>query len=323
MALAETHTFRPNLIDEFRFGYYNYINPQYNQSDLDGVNPTSVGIVPMNPELGLPGINIGGYLGYGIASGNEYRDQLSAFLFNYFLSVRAGANSTFKFGAEIRYAQEQSGPDQGRFTYSGQYTGNNLADFLLGGPSQMTVANGPGKIDMRDWNFDFFVQDDWKVTKRLTLNLGLRYEYNRPLTETLLGELLNFYPQLYQGPGINSGLVIGGHTPGVPAATVYGDPLDLAPRVGFAYALGSQSKTVIHGGFGIFFDTPAGQITQQDLSGPPYSGTQTVVFTASSPLNGYAYPAPIKSSTDSHRPWREPRHHRDAGVSGDDLCGAI
>ena len=305
LALSETHTFRPTLINEFRFGYYNHINPA---NDVDGVDPAlgltgtnpidpkTVGIQPINNVLGLPGISVTGLLGYGY-TGNDYKDQIADFVFNDTLSHIRG-HHLFKYGAEIRYAQEQSAgvPWQGQFVFNGQYTGVPLADFLLGGPNSVTVANGPAKIDMRDRNYNFFFQDDWKATRRLTLNFGMRYEYNRPLTETLLGELLNFYPERYRGPATDSGLVIGGHTPGIPASTVYADPREFAPRLGFAYALGPQSKTVVRGGFGIFFDTPTGQITQQKLFEPPYSANQTALFTPTSALNGFRLPPPIDLS---------------------------
>jgi hypothetical protein len=305
LALSETHTFRPTLINEFRFGYYNHINPA---NDVDGqdpalgltganpIDPRSVGIQPINDVMGLPGISVTGLLGYGY-TGNDYKDQIADFVFNDTLSNIRG-HHMFKYGAEIRYAQEQSAgvPWQGQFAFNGQYTGVPLADFLLGGPNSVTVANGPAKIDMRDRNYNFFFQDDWKAIRRLTVNYGVRYEYNRPLTETLLGELLNFYSERYQGPGINSGLVIGGHTPGVAASTVYADPREIAPRFGFAYAIGGQAKTVVRGGFGIFFDTPTGQITQQKLFEPPYSANQTVLFNPTSTLNGFQLPAPVDLS---------------------------
>jgi len=66
--------------------------------------------------------------------------------------------------------------------------------------------------------------------------------------------------------------------------------------VGFAYALGGQAKTVIRGGFGLFFDTPTGQITQQKLFEPPYTANQTLLFSPTNPLNGYQFPAPIDLS---------------------------
>jgi outer membrane receptor protein involved in Fe transport len=303
LALSEIHTVRPNIINEFRFGYYNHINPA---NDIDGqdlgytgpnvIDPRTVGITPMNDVLGLPGISVTGLLGYGY-TGNDYKDQIAHFVFNDTLSHVLGRH-TLKYGTEIRYGQEQSAgvPWQGRFAFNGQYTGVPLADFLLGGPNSVTIANGPAKIDMRDWNYNFFAQDDWKVSKRLTLNFGVRYEYNRPLTETKLGQLLNFYPERYRGPGTDSGLVIGGLTPGVPAATVYGDRNNFAPRLGFAYSFGTQTRTVVRGGYGIFYDTPTGQVTQQKLFEPPYSANQTVLFGPTSPLNGFNFPQPIDLS---------------------------
>ena len=172
LALSEIHTVRPNLINEFRFGYYNHINPA---NDVDGqdlgytgpnvIDPRTVGITPMNDVLGLPGISVTGLLGYGY-TGNDYKDQIAHFVFNDTLSHVLGRH-TLKYGAEIRYGQEQSAgvPWQGRFAFNGQYTGVALADFLLGGPNSVTIANGPAKIDMRDWNYNFFAQDDWKVSQ--------------------------------------------------------------------------------------------------------------------------------------------------------------
>jgi len=108
--------------------------------------------------------------------------------------------------------------------------------------------------------------------------------------------LLNFYPERYRGPGTDSGLVIGGLTPGVPPATVYGDRNNFAPRLGFAYSFGPQARSVVRGGYGIFYDTPTGQITQQKLFEPPYSANQTVLFGPTSPLNGFNFPQPIDLS---------------------------
>ena len=296
LTLAETHVFSPRLVNEARFSYYNFPSSSTDQQRIDA---TSVGIRPLNSDrLGLPGILVTGFLSYGY-TGNDWKDQISAFAWTDTLTWVKGRH-TAKWGAEIRYGQEQSFgvPFQGRFTFNGQYTGNALADFLLGAPDSATVANGPGKIDMRDWNYNFFAQDDWKVTSRLTLNLGLRYEYNRPLTDTLLGRLLNFYPERYKGPGVDSGLVIGGETAGVPASTVLPDKNNFAPRVGFAYALGPQSRTVIRGGAGIFYDTRTGQITQQKLFEPPYSAVSVKRYSRTDAPAGYVFPA----VTDLSRP---------------------
>jgi outer membrane receptor protein involved in Fe transport len=293
LAAAHTHLFRPNLLNETRFGYYKFPAPA---SDTQRIDPRSVGITPMNDVPGLPGILVNGYLGYGY-TGNDYADEQNNYQFANTLTWVRGTHS-MKFGVEYRYNMMMSSgvPFQGRFLFNGQSSGNAFADFLLAAPNQIVVANGPAVIDMRASNYNFFVQDDWKVTRRLTLNMGLRYEYDTPPTDVALGQLLNFYPELYRGAGTESGLVIGGKTPGVPASTVYGDRNNFGPRFGFAYALGQQSRTVLRGGYGIFYDSRAGQVTQQKLFEPPYSANQTVVLRPTDPARGYVFPAPIDLS---------------------------
>jgi outer membrane receptor protein involved in Fe transport len=293
LAAAHTHVFRPNLLNETRFGYYKFPAPA---SDTQRIDPRSVGIVPMNDVPGLPGILVTGFLGYGY-TGNDYADEQNNFQFADTLTWVRGTHS-MKFGAEYRYNMMMSSgvPFQGRFSFNGQYTSNAFADFLLAAPNQIVVANGPAVIDMRASNYNFFVQDDWKVSRRLTLNIGLRYEYDTPPTDVALGRLLNFYPELYRGAGKESGLVIGGETPGVPESTVYGDRNNFGPRIGFAYALDSQSRTVLRGGYGIFYDSRSGQVTQQKLFEPPYSANQTVVLRPTDAPRGYVFPAPIDLS---------------------------
>jgi hypothetical protein len=82
----------------------------------------------------------------------------------------------------------------------------------------------------------------------------------------------------------------------VPESTVYGDHNNFGPRIGFAYAFGSQSHTVLRGGYGIFYDSRAGQVTQQKLFEPPYSANQTVVLRPADAPRGYVFPAPIDLS---------------------------
>jgi outer membrane receptor protein involved in Fe transport len=293
VAASETHVFRPNLLNEVRFGYYKFPSPG---TDVQRIDPRSVGIEPMNDVPGLPGMLVTGFLGYGYP-GTDFKDEQNNYQFADTVSWVRGAHS-LKLGGEYRYNMMMSSgvPFQGRFLFNGQYTTNAFADFLLAAPNQIVVANGPAVIDMRASNYNFFVQDDWKVNRRLTLNLGLRYEYDTPPPDVALGTLLNFYPERYKGPGVDSGLVIGGETPGVPESTVYGDRNNFGPRFGFAYGLGAQSRTVLRGGYGIFYDSRAGQVTQQKLFEPPYSANQTVVLRPTDPPRGFQFPDPIDLS---------------------------
>jgi hypothetical protein len=293
LAVTETHIFRPNLLNEVRFGFYNFPLPG---TDVQRIDPRSVGIEPMNNVPGLPGVLVTGFLGYGY-TGNDFVDEQNNFQFANTLSWIRG-NHSVRIGGEYRYNMMLSSgvPFQGRFSFNGQYTTNAFADFLLAAPNQVIVANGPAVIDMRASNYALFVQDDWKATQRLTLNMGLRYEYDTPPTDVALGRLLNFYPERYRGPGVDSGLVIGGESPGVPASTIFPDRTNLGPRFGFAYALGSNSRTVLRGGYGIFYDSRSGQVTQQKLFEPPYSANQTVVMRPTDAPRGFRFPAPIDLS---------------------------
>ena len=293
VAASETHIFRPNLLNEVRFGFYKFPSPG---TDVQRIDPRSVGIEPMNDVPGLPGMLVTGFLGYGY-TGNDFKDEQNNFQFANVLSWIPG-NHSIRVGGEYRYNMMLSSgvPFQGRFAFNGQYTTNAFADFLLGAPNQVIVANGPAVIDMRASNYAFFFQDDWKATRRLTLNVGLRYEYDTPPTDVALGRLLNFYPERYRGPGVDSGLVIGGESPGVPPSTVFPDRTNFGPRFGFAYALGSGSRTVLRGGYGIFYDSRSGQVTQQKLFEPPYSANQTVVMRPADAPRGFVFPAPIDLS---------------------------
>ena len=93
---------------------------------------------------------------------------------------------TLKFGADIRYVRfdERLGlSNNGAFTFDDRYTGNPVSDFLLGNTAAMTAQIGLGVGRWRSNSWNFFVADDWKITSRLTLNLGLRYEYDTPYYE--------------------------------------------------------------------------------------------------------------------------------------------
>lgn len=293
VAASETHIFRPNLLNELRFGFYKFPSPG---TDVQRIDPRSVGIEPLNNVPGLPGILVTGFLGYGY-TGNDFKDEQNNFQVADTVSWVRGAHS-IKVGGEYRFNMMLSSgvPFQGRFSFNGQYTTNAFADFLLAAPNQVIVANGPAVIDMRASNYAVFVQDDWKVGRRLTINAGLRYEYDTPPTDVALGRLLNFYPERYRAAGTESGLVIGGQSPGVPASTIFPDRTNFGPRFGFAYALGSNSRTVLRGGYGIFYDSRSGQVTQQKLFEPPYSANQTVVTRPTDPARGYRFPAAIDLS---------------------------
>jgi len=163
-----------------------------------------------------------------------------------------GAHS-IKVGGEIRWSQfniSQEAAPRGQFLFSGQFTqdssGNNgspLADMLLGLPITSRISTVIG-LHNRQHVPSAFVQDDWKLTSRLTLNLGLRYDYFSPTVETDNRQSNFDYT--------TSALVVAGQN-GASRALVKADKANFAPRVGFAWTPTESGNTVIRGAYGIFF----------------------------------------------------------------------
>ncbi|HEY9431890.1 MAG TPA: TonB-dependent receptor [Blastocatellia bacterium] len=230
------------LINETRAGYNRYV--QF-FTPLDAGNPLPQGLVTGAQTGGLPTIVIGGFVSLGAPTNVPRGRFSSAYQLVDNLTFSAGAH-TYKFGGEYRRAIVNSVNDvnaRGRLNF------NNLADFLAGAiaPSS-TILRGATRRDTFTNNFGLFAQDDWKITPRLTLNYGLRYEYLGVFKDE--GDrMANFVP------GSTTGLVQVG-TPGL--SDLYdSDRNNFGPRFGFAYDLTGKGKTVVRGAYGFYYDTPS------------------------------------------------------------------
>jgi len=284
-----THIFSSNLINEARMGYMETREVQ----QVPGTNlDAEYGIqgTPNYPEVhGLPtftisGLNTLGTTGPGTlpiattGSGNLPLDKQGRnieFLDN--LSWTKGRH-TLKFGVDIEqvtlygHVTLSARPN---FGFTGVYTqnpqsrsgtGSPFADFLLGYVNNYTTSTRPDNEE-RQHTFEGYVQDDWKVSRKLTLNLGLRYELCMPWYDTTNA----FSDFMLQGSAY--GLLVT-----APEASQYGlrtsfanpDTKNFAPRVGLAYQV--TPKTVIRSGFGVFYgraDENLG-ISARPTNNPPY-----------------------------------------------------
>ncbi|MBX7222485.1 MAG: TonB-dependent receptor [Blastocatellia bacterium] len=262
VALSHTHTFASKLVNEFRFGLNRQRNPIPNGTDLD---PASLGLPNGAPQnlfgRGLPRIAITGFGGTG---GQPFVDNLGAsttnrtlFQYNDTATVIWGAH-TVKFGGELRRVQINSSAYRalrGALTFNGtrnqvinpNIPGNAtvaaLADYLLGLPALATIGAFNPTRGFRTTAFSGFIQDEWRATNRLTVNYGLRYEIDTPLTE-VNGLLSNLIP----GTG---NFVVG--SPELPRLHQI-DRNNFGPRAGLAYRLTEDGKTVMRAGAGIFYD---------------------------------------------------------------------
>lgn len=319
-----SYSFKPNLMNEFVMAYADdphFIYPVAGPgSPVHSVSKTSdwdvASLFPQNAsQTLLPGISIGGGAGFGA--------YVSSLIYPYFnnnpiitwkekLAWVTGKH-TLKFGfflEKFRKNESFGAPPQGELTFDGSNpisTGNALADMYLGRIAQYTEGSatlggvpvgGFGKGHWRMTQFDPYVQDDWKVNRKLTLNLGVRYylfvalhDVTRPTIDS------NFIPSLYSESAealldASGNLVkdpATGHihdftsfgngivqcnTGGQPNGCQHNDYSTLSPRFGFAYDPWGTGKTAIRGGYGLYYEAGNSESNTEGLEGNPPS-TQT------------------------------------------------
>ena len=277
---SETHTFSANLINELRVGHVNFrfeflpVGFGDNQNQDLGI-PGPGGINVAN-GISLIGGGDGRYLEYLGDFGQYIVRQRTWQLSDALTWVRGshqlkGGFTVLRRGLEF----ERTRFGKGFYFYSdfvatpgnvpplGQ-TGYEVADMLLG-RTQFTATGVPG-FEPREtisWENAFFVQDDWRLSRKLTLNLGLRYDVFTPYYERD-DKLANYDPATRT-------LVLPGQN-GVPRSTVDTDRNNLGPRAGFAYLIGP--KTVVRGSYGIFYSLDRGGVDNQLSENPPAVVTQ-------------------------------------------------
>jgi hypothetical protein len=282
--VSHTWPIRNNVVNTTRVGRVvttaNQEGFPCSQADVDFLALTGVFTDLPDPQRGCPGISIQGYADVG-GDVNDYTasNQPMWDISNTTQWVRG--NHTFTFGANYRrwWLQRDLANDfLGNWGFNVGFTGSPVADFLLGyfGSNGVSVFQpGPFPVEgqvgnPREFNFSYFapyVQDDWKVNDRLTLNLGLRYDYRTVPYETNdrmawrnlanpQGGLLVADESLVSG-GIVDGSyyqLAGRRTPENPDSWKV-----FAPRLSFAFRPTSSGSTVLRGGYGIFFDSAEGR----------------------------------------------------------------
>lgn len=195
--LSETHIFSPNLINEAKLGFNrNWIlrsNPRTN-TDFDPQSVGLTGIVaglppfqrPLNSlETGFVPMAITGYLTLG--DGDLLPDFNVSETWQLVDSVTwTSGVHTFKAGIDFRRLRmDRAGANvpRGQFTFNGEITGNPIADFLIGYAAQSQSPEGILPVQFRQRTYAFYVQDEWKASRKLTLSLGMRYDYVGPTIE--------------------------------------------------------------------------------------------------------------------------------------------
>ncbi|HEX5964926.1 MAG TPA: carboxypeptidase regulatory-like domain-containing protein [Pyrinomonadaceae bacterium] len=286
-SVQNIYTFSARTINEARIGY------SFIRVDSFGRNPvkdSDIGINRANagayPGLGLIRIGAGEPLTIG-NSGNFIDVQVnnSATTLVDILSITRGRHSIRTGGQVIYYRTNVTSNNNRR----GVIVFQNFSSFLLGQATSSLNAEGITTRFLRAADYSLFLQDDWKFSERLTVNLGLRYELNLPPYETR-GVLGTFDPALYQprmevdasgnpvGPPIGGLVQAGNVIPQYDLADVPNvakrvltsvDPNNIGPRGGLAYSPFDSGRLVIRGGYGIFYSRLSAVYLINTINGPP------------------------------------------------------
>jgi Carboxypeptidase regulatory-like domain len=272
-----------------------------------------------NPDNRIPSINLNGSTGTNYTvNWTPWNNTADDYQIRDDVSWTKGRHQ-FRFGgswALYKKVQDWFKNTQGNYNFNGQYSGNDFADYLLGLAQNYTqdAIKSAGHWDNQSWAL--YLQDNWRVNNRLTLNLGLRWD-GIPHTYEESNNMANFYPNLYNpanaaifnpadptdntispnSPGLftntaqnatfyTNGIAICGT--GVPRGCVNNSWANFGPRLGFAYDLTGNGKTVIRGGYGIMYERVQGN----DV----YNNAGTVPLAASVNFNNVVFDNPAQNT---------------------------
>jgi len=331
--ISYTMLLKPSLINETRVGFSRTSHEEY--GDLQGTDYAAQwglqGSTSSPDMVGFPRFTVTDMAALGLAANLPVIFHVTNYQFTDTLTWVKGKHLA-KFGADLlrsQFFQPYYNNNRGTYAFNGYWTSVPVADLELGVLNQVTrtVGTNPNYLFWNSWGF--FAQDDWRVSPSLTLNVGLRYEIPMPPHEKYgrmsnlvpeLGELvlasdqtIPNLPQLLSDAGL-TGKVALAKDAGFPNSLIFPYYKDFAPRVGFAWRPLGGTRTVVRGGYGIFYGNNLWNPVRNDLANVyPFSIAQTLnkntsnpgLLTLQSPLgtkanlngvltpNGYqAYPTP-------------------------------
>src|SRR5262245_8571650 len=252
--LSDTYFFGSNAINVARFNFNRiYANPAVTSGKTNA--EYGIGFQNTNPlAVGLASMIVTGFPTLGDPQQPFVERVNNAFQFSDDLNYMAGRHA-LKFGFEVRKEYMKIAfinRPNGDLTFSGQPSGNAFAAFLLGLPAQSRATTTQALQEGSSWTYSFYAQDEFHVSNRLTLNLGLRYELPRPFYD-VQDAIVGFHTgvQSQQQPQAPRGLVYPGD-PGVPRGIVQTDKNNLAPRLAAVWDPKGDGRTSVRASWGIF-----------------------------------------------------------------------
>lgn len=244
-----TKVFSDTLVNELRASWaHGDSEGQQDPFGEDAISRIGFKGVPADTNVlgGIMGVDISGHIRMGSPNFMPKFQHTDQFQYLNTLTWLKGRHQV-KFGADIMAPMKNEYLDipstRGNVGFNGQFTGNAFADFLLGYARQAELSN-VHIVNQRRWSMAYFVQDDWRPTSKLTLNLGLRYDFMTPSYEAD-NRMANFDPS-------TGGLVYASDGSLEERSLVKPDRNNFAPRLGVVYQL--NERTIVRGGYGIFYN---------------------------------------------------------------------
>jgi hypothetical protein len=310
-SLVHTHVFTPSIVNEFRFGVNRLRTNRFQEDEALGNVVRELGIPQggaqgvAGPEFnntGVPQVAVTGFSTIGGATNLPQGRRTTTYNLLNSISIIKGKH-TIKAGIDLknwRFSSFFTTNGRGAFSFNGYLTGLAYADFLIGG--LRTTARQPGEPfnNLFTWSHNFYVQDDWQVTRNLTLNFGLRYELSIPAKEIVnkfssydpaTGNIIVADGRLMNANAAGNVVEVGRHSQGDRMYAT--DTNNWAPRFGFAWRVFGDNKTVVRGGYGVFYNhIVSGNGISPMYRGLPFRTSQTFTNTATNIVATWTNPFP-------------------------------
>lgn len=267
LMISEVHAFRPNLLNELRLGFNRVALGVVQEQQAANLNQR-VGLPVVSPDPINAGLSFISIAGFG-SIGDEYNNPQRGVTNSYQVLDQVTWTRNrhlFKFGFDYRIQQQNAYRNvlsRGLLSFVG-FTGNALAEMMQGLVSVSAVARGTNNQRLRSKSSSFFAQDTWKLSPKLTLNLGVRYEFATPPVDA--ADRASIY-----NPANGQLNQLG--TNGIPRGAFLADRNNFAPRVGLAYSL--NDKTVLRAGYGLYYDQAPLAPGEGIYFNPPYYNVGT------------------------------------------------
>ncbi len=285
-----THPLSPNLLNDFRIGYHRLGFDTLNQFAVNGDDDAgaSLGIPGFDGDVrygnpGLPSVNISNFTGTGAGGTNWYQFD-TTFQVSDVISWTKGSHA-IRAGFDLRRlttGRQAANDARGRFDFTGDISGYSMADFMLGLPRTVIPPTDQIQGHVGGWRNGIFINDVWQATRNLTLNLGLRWEFNTPvktyegLASMLAEDFETIIPSSFPAEGFEF------HE---------GNYTDIGPRLGATYRLGT--KTVLRAGFGIYYNPNQMNSFTFLTNNPPLAPVTTYVSDPNNPTLSFDNPSGV------------------------------